>query len=200
MPIKTFNITHNELRKLFIQQNLSRKQVAKYYGCSEVLVKKKCQQYGIKKPKHLESANKERKAICRCLWCDREFIVPRFRVKNKKWLSKYCSLKCSSDIRYLGEEHKRAMLNSVSATRRSNVKNAFDQTADIDKINQFYIKAKLLSKQTGIQHEVDHIVPISKGGKHNENNLQILTMSENRRKGSKYVSECKSNVKRRTGK
>lgn len=200
MPIKTFNIPHNELHKLFIEQNFSRKEVAKYYGCSEVLIKKKCQQYGIKKPKHLENANKEKKGMVRCLWCDREFLVSKFRTENQKWLSKYCSPKCSSDSRYLGEDHKRAILNSVSATRRANISRAFDKTADINKINEFYIQAKFLSKQIGIPHEVDHIVPVSKGGKHHENNLQILTRSENRRKASKYVSECKSNVKRRTAK
>lgn len=200
MPIKTFNITHNELYSLFIEQNLTRKQVADYYGCSEVLVKKKCQQYGIKKPKHLENANKERKEICKCLWCNTEFLVSKFRTQNPKWLSKYCSSKCSSDSRYLGEKHKRAMLNCVSATRRANMSKAFDKNADNSKIKEFYIRAKLLSERTGIPHEVDHIIPVSKGGKHTENNLQILTRSENRRKASKYVSGCESNVKRRTAK
>lgn len=34
-------------------------------------------------------------------------------------------------------------------------------------------------------YEVDHIIPISKGGKHNLCNLQYLTFEENRSKGSK---------------
>ena len=33
--------------------------------------------------------------------------------------------------------------------------------------------------------EVDHIVPVSKGGSHTLANLQILTIAENSRKGSK---------------
>ena len=45
-----FQITKKELYKLFIKQNKSRKEIAKYYGCSEVLVKKKCQLFNIKKP------------------------------------------------------------------------------------------------------------------------------------------------------
>lgn len=200
MPTKTFNIIQDDLYKLFIEQNLSRKQVAEHYGCSEVLVKKKCQQYGIKKPKFLESRNKERKEVCRCLWCGVEYLVSRFRSKNHKWISKYCSPKCSSDSRYLGAEHKRAMLNSVSATRRANMSRAFDKNADRNKINEFYVRAKLLSKQTGTPHEVDHIIPISKGGKHNEHNLQILTRAENRRKASKYVPKRQRNDKRRTTK
>jgi len=62
------------------------------------------------------------------------------------------------------------------------MKNALTPDADYDKINEFYIKAKMLSVDTGIPHEVDHIIPISKGGIHHQDNLQILTMSENRRK------------------
>ena len=34
-------------------------------------------------------------------------------------------------------------------------------------------------------YEVDHIIPISKGGLHHEDNLQYLTISENRRKGNR---------------
>lgn len=34
-------------------------------------------------------------------------------------------------------------------------------------------------------YEVDHIIPISKGGKHHITNLQYLTMQENRRKGNR---------------
>lgn len=185
MPIKTFNITRDKLYDLFINKNLSRKKVADYYGCSEILVKKKCQQYGIRKPKYLENANKERQAVCSCIWCNREYTVSLFRTKNKKWLSKYCSHKCSSDSRYLGEEHKIAIRNSVAATRRSNLKLSYDESANKKKIQDFYIKARRLTEESGIPHEVDHILPLSKGGKHHEDNLQILTRSDNRRKGSK---------------
>ena len=34
-------------------------------------------------------------------------------------------------------------------------------------------------------HEVDHIIPLSKGGLHHEDNLQYLTRLENRKKGAK---------------
>ena len=34
-------------------------------------------------------------------------------------------------------------------------------------------------------YEVDHIIPISKGGLHHQDNLQYLTISENRRKSNK---------------
>jgi len=38
-----------------------------------------------------------------------------------------------------------------------------------------------------IGYEVDHIIPISKGGSHSLNNLQYLTKTENRRKSNKIL-------------
>ena len=78
------------------------------------------------------------------------------------------------------------MLNSVAAKRRANLKLAHDESANEKKIQDFYIKARRLTEESGIRHEVDHIIPISKGGKHHEDNLQILTRSENRRKAAKH--------------
>jgi len=40
---------------------------------------------------------------------------------------------------------------------------------------------------TGIQHHVDHIIPLSKGGLHHPDNLQILTAEENLKKGAKLI-------------
>ena len=39
------------------------------------------------------------------------------------------------------------------------------------------------------KYEVDHIIPVSKGGKHIIYNLQYLTKSENRRKSRKIFNE-----------
>jgi len=46
----------------------------------------------------------------------------------------------------------------------------------------FYEKARRLTKETGVPHEVDHIVPCSKGGLHCPTNLQVLTAVENNAK------------------
>ena len=64
-----------------------------------------------------------------------------------------------------------------------------DETANPEKINEFYKKAVRLTEETGIPHEVDHIIPISKGGKHHEDNLQIITMRENRKKHTKIIED-----------
>lgn len=182
-----FDITKEQLEKLYIFDNKSRKECAEFFGCSDPLIKKKIQKYGLQKPKHLENKNKERKETLFCENCGSPFTVSRFRVTNEKWKLRFCSHSCSSKFRYLGEEHKRAVLNSISARRRCRMRDAFDKTANQQKINEIYCEAKRLTGETGIPHEVDHIIPISKGGKHHEDNLQIITMSENRKKHSKIL-------------
>lgn len=63
--------------------------------------------------------------------------------------------------------------------------------ADKEKIKALYVEAARLTKETGIPHEVDHVYPLQGefvSGLHVENNLQILTMSDNRSKGNKHES------------
>ena len=182
-----FNITKEQLNQLYILENKSRKECADFFGCSDPLIKQKIRKYGLQKPKHLENKNKERKETLYCENCSSPFIVSRFRAISEKWKLRFCSHSCSTKFRYLGEEHKRAVLNSVAARRRCRIRDAFDETANQQKINEIYCEAKRLTEETNVPHEVDHIIPISKGGKHHEDNLQIITMSENRKKHTKIM-------------
>lgn len=52
-----------------------------------------------------------------------------------------------------------------------------------------YRLCRLISEQTGIEHHIDHIVPISKGGVHREWNLRILPATENYSKNDKFDDE-----------
>lgn len=40
-----------------------------------------------------------------------------------------------------------------------------------------------LEAETGVAHEIDHIIPIAAGGTHTKENLQVLTAQENNKKG-----------------
>ena len=61
--------------------------------------------------------------------------------------------------------------------------------ADQSAILAFYQEAARITKETGIQHQVDHIVPILSKmvcGLHVQNNLQILDKSSNIKKGNRH--------------
>jgi len=63
--------------------------------------------------------------------------------------------------------------------------------ADPVQVIALYRKARELTKETGIRHTVDHIIPINGekvSGLHIETNLQILTASDNIKKGNKFES------------
>jgi hypothetical protein len=57
------------------------------------------------------------------------------------------------------------------------------------KIKELYSTAKELTKQTGIKHEVDHIIPKRHPlvcGLHVEHNLRIITRTENNQKTNHF--------------
>ena len=49
-----------------------------------------------------------------------------------------------------------------------------------------YDEARRITRETGVQMHVDHIVPLKLGGAHHPSNLQVITARENLRKGSKW--------------
>jgi HNH endonuclease len=82
----------------------------------------------------------------------------------------------------LTEEEKyklrRAKSNEANARYRSRCKYQTPSDENIKALREFYINCP-------VGYEVDHIVPISKGGAHSLSNLQYLTKKENRQKSNK---------------
>lgn len=181
--VQQFNITKEQLEELYINQNLKRAEVAEIYGCSDVLIKQKVRLYGLQKSKELEWANKRKTASKHCEQCGALFHSTPAKIRRRK----YCCKRCSEKGRRLNRtyEEQRAVANAYCAKQRAVRKAAYDPTADPIKIAEFYAEAKRLTLETGVPHEVDHIHPLVAGGKHHEDNLQVLTMVENRSKGGK---------------
>ncbi len=71
--------------------------------------------------------------------------------------------------------------------RRALKLNQTPPDADFKKIAEFYEESERLTRETGMSHHVDHIIPLSKGGLHHEDNLQVLTAEENLKKGNKLI-------------
>jgi 5-methylcytosine-specific restriction endonuclease McrA len=78
-------------------------------------------------------------------------------------------------------------INAKTYRYRARKKNQMPNNADNEKILIFYKEAERLTEETGIIHHVDHIIPISKGGLHHQDNLQVLTKKENLSKGNKIL-------------
>ena len=103
---------------------------------------------------------------------------------NKPTLNKYCSKRCSWDSNrvYLdptdAEQYKRLKKREVSYRYYQRIKDQTPPDADLLAIRKFY-------ENCPVGHEVDHIIPISKGGLHTLENLQYLTIRENRCKSNK---------------
>ena len=84
---------------------------------------------------------------------------------------------------------KKAKWVAYISARQQRIKQATPLWADGDAIQFTYMRAQELTKQTGIPHEVDHIIPIRGkyvSGLHVPSNLQILTEYENQSKNNKF--------------
>jgi 5-methylcytosine-specific restriction endonuclease McrA len=101
--------------------------------------------------------------------------------KQKKWRA--------NNPEKLREQRQRVKIkqNGYQQKRRALLRNQFPDDADLNLIQEFYRMAELKTKETGIPYEVDHIIPISKGGLHHQNNLQVITRTENRSKSNKII-------------
>lgn len=132
-------------------------------------------------------------SCCKCVveaglkkLADKELMAPyrtkeKQSKKQKEWRENNYDKYQHQWLRYPEKNNVRA------AKRRATLRN---QTPDlteeqVKQILTIYEECSRISVETGIPHEVDHIIPICKGGLHHPDNLQILTMRDNRRKGGK---------------
>jgi 5-methylcytosine-specific restriction endonuclease McrA len=75
--------------------------------------------------------------------------------------------------------------NEVTRKRRAILKDAVPEDYDRQGVLAMYSLSQKISKLTGVQMHVDHIIPLALGGKHDVTNLQLLAGVLNVAKGIK---------------
>jgi len=107
-----------------------------------------------------------------------------WRAKNREYIAEYMrSFNYSKE--YLATKNQRAI------TRQRGISSQWKQLSKDERYQVICIYAerdRLNEKAGQIAYHVDHIKPLSKGGKHHPENLQILDAKLNLRKAAKYES------------
>jgi len=104
-------------------------------------------------------------APCARLWCDEHARVENGGRAKEDW------------VRVSHQEGYKAHMDGL---KRTGAKASDISDAEASAIISVYTTAKILSESSGYPHEVDHIVPVRKGGEHRIWNLRILPRYMNR--------------------
>ena len=115
--------------------------------------------------------------------------------KNKKYNSDRFKIWRENNKEYVAERIAKwarenpQKVNALIAKRTAAKLQATPVWADQSAIERIYAEAARITKETGVRHEVDHIVPLQSDivcGLHWEGNLQVLTKAENISKLNRY--------------
>lgn len=108
----------------------------------------------------------------------------QYRIDNKEYFKQY-----RQDNKEYFKQHyqdNKPTYFAYEAKRRSLKKEAILPSSCPKAIQLFYDEAQEISNILGIKMHVDHIRPLSKGGAHHQDNLQVITWCENLSKGSSW--------------
>ena len=143
---------------------------------------------------------------CRCSRCVQDKKQRQCRIKNttrqsryrktpegKAWAAaywrspQYKAYKRSLNAVYRQTPHGKAVSAANCAKRRAWKRKQSPKlnSTERQQVIAIYKRCQELTESTGIPHHVDHIIPLSKQGDHHPNNLQILTATENMKKGAR---------------
>ena len=148
--------------------------------------------------KAYREANREKVAECKKAWGikNRDKVCAQqhaWYLKNKEitvaragnWIKN--NPEKAKLIRAKHRKENSDKINTRTAIRRANRKKVNDIHTSDDKwlLAEFYSLAKLREEVLGFKWHVDHIVPLSKGGRHCLTNLQVVPEHWNLSKGNR---------------
>lgn len=125
--------------------------------------------------KRYYEANKEKEAECQRGY--RKENKEKIAEREKRYREENREKRAETNKKWCRENPEKVRANH--ARRRAKLREALDPNANKSIIDSRYEAATYLSDVTGVDWHVDHTVPISKGGKHHEDNLQVVPQSWN---------------------
>jgi hypothetical protein len=125
---------------------------------------------------------------------NKELMKP-YRTKEKKQQYYENNRELVNSIKRKYAKTERGKAVSCEKTRRYLARKQLGIPIDITEeqlrqIQEIYQEAQHLTYITGIQYDVDHIIPLFEGGLHHPDNLQIITHDEH------LMKTCKENSRR----
>ena len=131
--------------------------------------------------KAYRAANPEKIKAHRKAWCEanKEEIKAYYEANKKKILARNTAYRKAHM-----EEHC-----ATQAKRRALKKQAILPTTDFELIKNIYKQREATIKERGEQYQVDHIIPLTIGGAHHQDNMRVITAKENMEKNDKYIPE-----------
>jgi 5-methylcytosine-specific restriction endonuclease McrA len=114
--------------------------------------------------------------------------LARHREASKRW--REANPEKMKAARKAYHEANPHVMAEVCRRRQAKLLKATPAWANVQAMQAVYEEAKRLEAETGIPHEVDHVVPLQGrlvSGLHCETNLRVLPRSDNRRKGNRLI-------------
>jgi len=112
---------------------------------------------------------KELKRLRRLRWRNRH--PEQWRAEKRRYMQR----RYTTHPEYFAARH-----GLKGAKKRS--PNCVPEDFDLKATAPFYAEARRRTLETGVRHEVDHIIALALGGLHIASNLQVITAKENRAK------------------